>query len=88
MVKKKISTKCKVTMPRKIYNANSSPVKTTPKRRRRNLLKAQIQKIKNQNILPLNDNVLTDESVTNILCAYFIPHYVPWSGLYHSMYGK
>ena len=31
------------------------------------------------------DNVLTDESVTDILYAYFITHYVPWSGVYEFM---
>ena len=31
------------------------------------------------------DNVLTDESVTDILYTYFIPHYVPWSGVYQFM---
>ena len=31
------------------------------------------------------DNILTDECVTDILYAYFIPHYVPWSGVYQYM---
>ena len=31
------------------------------------------------------DNILTDESVTDILYAYFIPHHVPWSGVYQFM---
>lgn len=31
------------------------------------------------------DNVLTDESVTEILKAYFIPQYVPWTGFYQYM---
>ena len=31
------------------------------------------------------DNILTDECVTDILYAYFILHYVPWSGVYQYM---
>lgn len=42
-VKKKISTKHKVTMQRKIYNDNSPPVKTTTKMQKKKLFKSKVQ---------------------------------------------
>ena len=47
-VKKKISTKHKVTMPKKIYNVNSPPVKTTTKLQKKTERKLKFKKLKNK----------------------------------------
>ena len=49
-VKKKISTKHKVTMPKKIYNVNSPPVKTTTKLQKKTERKLKFKKLKNKKI--------------------------------------